>query len=623
MLKAKKETFCILGLLILGFAFFYKTIHFGFFNLDDPVHIAENSALLNFDLKGLLTNYYIGLYHPLTTLSFAFDWWLGGGEPWIFHFSNLIFHLLGTIVLFKVCSRLWPREILLSFLIALAFMLHPLKVESVAWITERKDVLSGLLLWLTLYLYLVYLEQKRLWQYILANLSFLLALAGKVSVVLFPLFLFMVDWHRGRGLKSLINKIPFFVLSLIFGLINLLEQIRTRSQMTLPEASYSDILYQLHFYFEKFLFPLDLRAWYSPGSLKFNVAGIISIALISFITILIITKYRTYKKDLIMGFFFFALFLFPNIKIMTPGDANLVNDRYMYLALAGLTFAFFPFILHLIRGWLKNGRQILSFSLSAAFVFLFVQWLFILYLQIPYWKDSITIWERTVRFEPHSKTVASKFGSALLAAERNLEAINYLEKGRGEVVDFANLGYALNRVGRSDRAEKLILKALEIYPGHSSLLNMLGVVRLGQGRVEEALNLFTTALHNLKEEVSAKERALILNHIGLANMHLQNLKAAESFFRQALALIHNDDIIIYNLGLVLIHQNRLGEAKERFMQALKVNPKRAETYSNIGLIFYKEKNFTMAREWFNRSIEVDPDCALARNNLMAMEKEIR
>src|SRR3990167_927881 len=216
----KKETICILALIILGLAFFYKTLYFDFLNLDDPLHTTTNIAVQTFDLKGLLFEYYIGLYHPLTTLSFAVDWWLGGGKPWMFHLSNFIFHLLGTLVLFKVCLKLWPKKFLLGFLISLTFLLHPLKAESVAWITERKDVLSGLFLWLTIYLYLFYLDRGKKRFYLLSSLAFLFSVASKVSVVPLPIFLLVIDWYRNKKLelRSLIKKIPFFLLSFIFGL---------------------------------------------------------------------------------------------------------------------------------------------------------------------------------------------------------------------------------------------------------------------------------------------------------------------------------------------------------------------------------------------------------------------
>lgn len=346
MSSLKKETLCVVGLIFFGMIFFYKTIYFGFINIDDPLHTYENIAVMTFDIKSLLTKYYVGLYHPLTSLSFAIDWWLGDSKPWIFHLSNIIFHILATLILLKLCLKLWPKRFVLAFLISLTFLLHPLKAESVAWITERKDILSGLFLWLTIYLYLIYLEQKKLWKYILANLAFLLALSGKVSVVPLPIFLFVIDWYRDQklGFRSIVNKAPFFIMALTFGLLNVLEQSRKWADVTMPKKSYYDLFYQIHFYLEKSLYPWDLRVWYSREFLNFNPLGVTSIALICLLAILIVRKYSAHMKDLVLGLSLFVLFIFPNAKIITPGDANLVNDRYMYIALTGLTFAFFPFI---------------------------------------------------------------------------------------------------------------------------------------------------------------------------------------------------------------------------------------------------------------------------------------
>src|SRR3990167_3654437 len=149
MSSLKKGYACTLTLIIVGMVFFYKSFYFDFFNIDDLIQTGENLAVLNFDLKGLLFKFYLGLYYPLSTLSFAIDWCLGGSQPWLFHLNNFIFHLLASLILLKVCLKLWPEKFLVGFLISLTFLLHPLKAESVAWISERKDVLSGLFLWLT------------------------------------------------------------------------------------------------------------------------------------------------------------------------------------------------------------------------------------------------------------------------------------------------------------------------------------------------------------------------------------------------------------------------------------------------------------------------------------------
>lgn len=623
MFKSKQKTICIVSLIILGFLFFYKTISFGFFNLDDPILITENRALLNFDFKKLLTNYYIGLFHPLTTLSFTLDWWLGGGKPWMFHLSNFIFHLLGTLILLKVSLKFWPKKILLCFLISLTFLLHPLKAESVAWITERKDVLSGLFLWLTIYCYLIYLGHHKLRYYILANFAFLCALSSKVSVVPLPLFLLVVDWYRSRKFKFsfLVNKAPFFLLSLTFGVLNVLEQVRFRKDLDLPPKNYTDLFYQLQFYIEKFIFPWNLRAWYSPEYLNSNALGITSIAFIGLLTIVIIRSSTVHRKDLALGFALFGLFLFPNIKIIPPGDANLVNDRYMYVALTGLTFAFFPFLLHLIKELWKAGRQLSSFAISLSFASLLVQWLSLMYLQIPYWRNPVTTWQRAARLEPTSVMVAGKLGKALLSAGRHTEAISYLQKSKGTVEDIANLGNTLIQAHRIEDAKNLILKGLKIYPNHSALLNMLGVLRLGKREYDEAHALFTQALQNLKNESSTRLRVMILNNLGLVNLQLGLYSEAESFFKQALSSSGNNSEIIYNLGHVLLKQNRLAEAKSALFQVLTLNPNFAEIYNNIGFVFYQEKNFVEARTWFNRALEIDPNLELAKNNIIAMDRE--
>lgn len=616
----KKQTLCFLALTILGLLFFYQTINYDFVNFDDPIHTTENIAAKTFDLRALLTKYYLGIYHPLTTLSFAFDWWLGGPKPWPFHLNNLIFHLLGTLVLLKVCLKLWPKKYLLGFLISLTFMLHPLKAESVAWITERKDVLSGLFLWLAIYIYLLYLEGKRLWQYILANIAFLLAVASKVSVVPLPLFLFVIDWYKNKKIdfKSVVRKSPFFLIALIFGLVNLLEQLRLRAALDIPQKNYSELVYQIQFYLEKFIFPLNLRAWYSYEFLNFNLLGVVTLVLICLLTIYIFKKAPAHRKDPVLGWSLFALFLFPNIKLITHGDHNLVNDRYMYIALTGLTFAFFPFILHTIERFWRNKSRVISVGLSCVLASIVIQWLYLMHLQIPTWENPLTLWQRAITVEPNSRFINREYGRVLMIIGEYEVAIPYLLKNDSQVDDFANLGYALTKLKRIGEAENVTFEGLKKFPDHSSLLQILAIIKLDQAEYKEALALFTKALQHLKDEQSPRFRAIILHHIGLCNRRLGNYEAAESFYRQSMALDNSDETLITNLGEVLIQkEDNYDEAKNIFGAALKLNPNRASTYNNIGFIYYQEKNYAEATIWFRRAVEIDPYYEVARNNLMA------
>lgn len=623
MFKAKQETVCILALVMVGFVFFYKTFHFGFFNIDDHIHATENIAVQTFDFSGLLLTFYLGLYYPLSMLSFALDWWLGDGAPWVFHLSNFILHLLGTLVLFKVSLKLWPKRALLALLIGLAFLLHPLKAESIVWITERKDVLSGLFLWLTVYLYLFYLEHRKKRFFLFANLTFLFSVASKVSVAGLPIFLLVLDWYKGKklGIWALIEKIPFALCATFFVIANIVAQSRLKGSLVLPEIHYLQLFYKIQFYLEKFLFPWKLRIWYSPAGLNFGLIGLLAALLFIVLTMVIVKKYSAHRKDLFLGLSLFAIFLSPNLKLIPFGDESIVNDRYMYIALTGLTFAFFPFILQLIEDLWKKERRIYACIMSGVFATIVLQWFVLMHLQISYWKDSVTLWQHTAALEPTAEPVSGKFANALLKAGRYEEALHQLQTSEGRAEDVEAFGFLKNMFGRAEEAQNIILDGLMTYPAHPALLDVLGEIKLGRGEFAEARNLFTQALYNTKTELTQKRRAIILNHAGLANTQLGFYKEAEVLFSGALETIPNDDLIIYHLGFVLFKQNRLEEAKEVFFRALKLNPNLTEACNMVGAIFYLQKNFAQARAWFNRSLAMDPNFEMARNNLMEMEKE--
>jgi hypothetical protein len=140
--------------------FYFPTLWFDFINYDDPFYILDNPVIHYFKFRSFFLEPSVGLYHPLTTASFALDWCWGQGQPWAFHFSNLFCHFLAGAFLYLCCGRLWPQRPFLNFFILATFWLHPLKVESVAWVSIRKDLLSGVFVFASFYSYLLFSDSK-------------------------------------------------------------------------------------------------------------------------------------------------------------------------------------------------------------------------------------------------------------------------------------------------------------------------------------------------------------------------------------------------------------------------------------------------------------------------------
>jgi cellulose synthase/poly-beta-1,6-N-acetylglucosamine synthase-like glycosyltransferase len=177
-------------ILLYTFIVFYPSIKYDFVNWDDDVNIIKNSNVTDFDVRGIFSESVIGGYNPLSVLSFAVDYKLVGGEPWLFHLNNVLLHLLCTLLVFVLMKRL-GASFFVSFLVSFLFGIHPMRVESVVWITERKDVLFGFFYLFSMVLYVEFLQKKKWILYFLSVTIFVLSLLSKIQAVSLPLSLLL------------------------------------------------------------------------------------------------------------------------------------------------------------------------------------------------------------------------------------------------------------------------------------------------------------------------------------------------------------------------------------------------------------------------------------------------
>ncbi|MEE4286377.1 MAG: hypothetical protein V2I31_09520, partial [Mariniphaga sp.] len=209
------------GLFIAAFTFllFSPSLKYDFVNWDDDINIYENDNVVRFDVNGIFTHHVIGNYNPLTTLTFALEYQMAGENPFLYHLNNLILHVLCTLLVLLLMRKL-GLSFLVSLLVALLFGIHPMRVESVVWITERKDVLFGAFFLLSLIFYIDYLEKKKSLFFVLSLGVFVLSLLSKIQAVALAPTLLLIDyWYNRKPDRSLIlEKIPFFLLALATGL---------------------------------------------------------------------------------------------------------------------------------------------------------------------------------------------------------------------------------------------------------------------------------------------------------------------------------------------------------------------------------------------------------------------
>src|SRR6266404_6916919 len=215
------------AILLVTFLAFIPALNAGFVNLDDNDYVTNNALLKNIsDLKLLLTTPVQGNYHPLTMLSLFFNYMISGENAWSYHLFNLLFHLINCFLVFRLVLLLSNRNIVIAFTTAVLFGIHPMHVESVAWVSERKDVLYALFFLAGLISYTKYIDTSSGKHYVLTIVFLILSLLSKPAAVIFPLALFCIDLLRNRRINSklFIEKIPFFILALALGILTMLGQ---------------------------------------------------------------------------------------------------------------------------------------------------------------------------------------------------------------------------------------------------------------------------------------------------------------------------------------------------------------------------------------------------------------
>ncbi|RLC24461.1 MAG: hypothetical protein DRH21_05450, partial [Deltaproteobacteria bacterium] len=318
----------------------------GFTNWDDNIFVTSNELIRSFswfNIKTWFTQPFVGQYQPLVLLSFAIDYSINGYDPLVFHISNLLFHLVNTFLVFKFIDLLF-KNTFVSLLTALLFGIHTLNVESVAWITERKNVLFTLFYLGSLICYLKYLDKNNFKYFLSTLILFVISLASKSAAVTLPVVLVLIDYiYRRDHFKKLvlIEKIPFFALSLFIGIYTIIahQQYGALSNAT-GYSFWMRMLISaqaLIFYFEKLVLPANLSAYYPlPQDLKNRlpqlIIGFVFMYGIIISSVVIAIKKRNNFILFGLGFFIINLVLF----IIPAGVPVLTTDRYTYVPFIGI-----------------------------------------------------------------------------------------------------------------------------------------------------------------------------------------------------------------------------------------------------------------------------------------------
>ena len=564
----RKERIGLVLILIFTFLMFYPNVQYDYVNWDDDVNVTINPNVQNLNkesVRNMFTSTVIGGYTPLTTLTFALEVNQWGFNPKVHHLNNIILHLLCTLLVFILLKSLGIE----SFIVIAAtflFALHPMRVESVAWITERKDVLYGTFFLFSAILYIRFSKSGNYLYYILALFTFVLALLSKIQAVSLPLALLVIDFFReGRfTFRQILNKIPFFVLSLATGLagihfLSLEGSLETGNIMPIWERIFIGS-YSLLIYLVKSVIPYELSAIY-PFPARLTWMHYVSLP-VALALVFGIFKIRKFRKEVWFGFLFFFVNVVFMLQIIGAGQGYLA-DRFTYVGYIGLFFLM--------------ALAIRQLALSKLNYFLIPLAGF--YLGVLTWQTSqrIKVWENT-------ETLFT----------------DVIEKYPRVAVAHNNMGRYFREQNQYDKAIASYNQALAIDPNSYNTLNNRGKAFFDTGRTEEALADFNRSVElNGEYAESRSNRGAALASKGEYEAALIDLDKAVALEPGNLSARSNRALVLYTL-------NRYDKAIEEITMYLTYKPDDADMMNLRSLAFNQLNRNSEALDDLNRAIAIKP-----------------
>jgi tetratricopeptide (TPR) repeat protein len=568
-------------LLLTLWAYWPKWNH-DFTNWDDPIYVSDNTLIRNGSLSDFFTTPVASNYHPFTMLSLALDYKIGGDTPKVYFATNLIFHIANTCILAFILFQLFPQYLFLVLFTIAGFALHPLHVESVAWVSERKDVLYTFFLFLSWLAYLTWENKNKTPILILSLLLFISACLSKGMAVVLPVILIVSTWIRFGipGKKYYIPLIGFVIVSLIFGIVAIQTQaIAGALSVDTQQLSYVDrIITAIHgyvFYLQKCILPIQLSAYY-PYPVNFNQSWPMQYWLSPVILLLIFAiiwiKFRN-NKIIVGGMLMYLGILLPVSQIISVGNAS-TADRYFYLASIGPLLILGFGLDYLIK------QRIKSQSMGAVLIAVFCLLMAIgSRSRVAVWQDSVTLFNDVIAQFPEAAVAYHGLGEALNAKEDYAGALKNFEL------------------------------AIKYRPGYPDVLYNIAVVYDRLNRHAESIPFYMHAIQNKPDYVQA--------HYNVANAYymIQNYDSSLYYFEKTLVLKPDHTGALNNMASIFFDTRDFDRALEILKRTLEVNPNQEEAIYNIGSIYFQRKAYQEAFSWFEKCIQINP--SLADNHRMA------
>jgi len=523
--KGHEYLICLLLVLTILIVF-RQVVNYDFTNYDDDNYVTENrhvqNGLTRANVIWAYSNFKPSYWMPIVWLSFMLDFDLYGLNPRGYHLTNMLLHMANTLLLFLIFKKL-TGAVWKSAFIAALFALHPLNVESVAWVAERKNVLSTFFWMLTILTYIYYVARPSIKKYVLIPLTFTFGLMAKPMVVTLPFVLLLLDYwplercqpdqwlnsnHSPRSksfsaperrtptLRLVLEKTPLFVLAAIVCVMTFLAQQSSGATKSMGQYPLTDRIANAFVsyasYIGKMIWPEDLAVFYPHPGNSVPLWQLTGVALLLTCVSILLMRAARRHPYFVVGWFWYLGTLFPAIGLVQSGDQGMA-DRFTYVPLIGLFIMITWGASELVKTWRHRG-MILAVTAST----LLLTFAICSALQVRYWENNITLFTHALKVTENNFLAHNNLGAGMAGEGRLDEAIVHFREALRISPNFVrahyNLGLALAKQGMLDEAIVHYSEALRLKPDYPQALNGLGVALARQGRLEEAIVHFTAAL---------------------------------------------------------------------------------------------------------------------------------
>jgi protein O-mannosyl-transferase len=593
------------GLLLLFITIIvYQPVWYAGFIWDDDVFLTDNPVLKQAD--GLYRLWFTAStpdYFPMTSSMLWLEWCLWGNHPLGYHLVNVLLHAFSAVLWWRVLLRL---KIPGAWLAAAIFALHPVNVESVAWITERKNTLAMFFYAAVLLSYLKFEDTGNRRWYGFALAGFALALLSKTAVAPLPVVLLgLAWWRRGRvAWQDVRRSVPFFLLAAALALVTIWFQSHQAIGHTVVRTDnfwsrLAGASWAVWFYLYKALLPLNLIFVYPRWQINArNVLSYVPLLLLLAALVLFWRKRQSWGKAGLFGLGYFVLMLLPILGFLDIYFMrfSLVADHWQYFAI------------------------IAPIALAAAFIRTRVPAVALLLVlgvltwnQCRMYADVETLWQDTLKKNPDCWMAQNNLGRALSQERQTGEAIECFKKAieiePHNAEAYNNLGYALFQNGEADKAITYLQQALAIKPDFAEVENNLGAVLFQKGEVDEAMT------HYQKAVAIQPDFAEAYNNMG--NIFLQKGQVDEAIAQYQTAIKFNPDFAdaCNNLGAAFSQKGKLDEAIVQYQMAIRIEPGNAEAHNNLAGILLQKGEVDAAMAQSREALKIRPDYAKAHKIL--------